>query len=250
MSIRPRIIPMLLLRHGGLVKTRGFKDPVYVGDPINAVRIFNEKEVDELILLDIMATPEGSGPSFEALADIASEAFMPLAYGGGIRTAADARQILASGFEKVVINTAAVESDALVRDLASTAGSQSVVVSMDIRRKLFGRSEVYAAGGRKATGLDPVAHAVNMQQAGAGEILVNSINRDGTMRGFDLDLIKEVAASVDIPVVAAGGAGSLADFSAALRCGASAVSAGSFFVFQGKHRAVLISYPTNVRLPD
>lgn len=250
MIIRPRIIPSLLLRGGGLVKTREFKAPIYVGDPINTVRIFNEKEVDELLLLDISATEEGRGPSFDLIADIASEAFMPLAYGGGVKTVDDAKRVFASGFEKVVINSAAIESEALVGEIASLAGSQSVVVSIDVRKKLLGRYQVYGRGGRKGTGLDPVRHATNMQRIGAGEILLNSINCDGTMRGYDLELIRQVAGAIDIPLIAAGGAGSLADFSAALHCGAAAVSAGSLFVFHGKHRAVLISYPTNVKLPD
>jgi cyclase len=248
MSIRPRVIPSLLLRGGGLVKTRGFKAPVYVGDPINTVRIFNDKGVDELVLLDISATPEGRGPLFDLLSAIASEAFMPLAYGGGIRIVDDARKILTLGFEKVVINTAALESPHFIRELSELTGSQSVVVSIDVRRKLLGRYEVYGSGGRKATGLDPVRHATAMQKMGAGEILLNSIDCDGKMEGYDLELIRNVATAVDIPVIACGGAGSLADLSAALQSGADAVSAGSLFVFHGRHRAVLISYPTNVKL--
>jgi cyclase len=243
--LRPRVIPALLLRGQGLYKTRQFKDPVYVGDPINTVKIFNEKEVDEIVLLDIAATVDGKAPATETIAEIASEGFMPMAYGGGIRTLEQVRAILKSGVEKVVLNTLAIEEPLAVREIATFAGSSSVVVSIDAKKKLFGGYEVYTRAGRKATGLTPVGFAQRAEQLGAGEILLNSIDQDGTMRGYDLDLVRQVTAAVNIPVIACGGAGSLEHFAQAIKAGASAVAAGSMFVFQGKHRAVLISYPTS-----
>jgi len=244
MLIRPRAIPVLLLHNRGLVKTVRFKNPTYLGDPINIVKIFNDKEVDELIFLDITATVEGRRPPFDILAEIASECFMPLGYGGGVRTLEDIRTILGVGIEKVSINSQAVEVPAFVRQAADQVGSQSVVVSIDVKKTVLGRYQVVTQGGRRATSLDPVRFAVQMAEMGAGEILLNSIDRDGTMQGYDLGLIQKVAHSVDIPVVACGGAAKIDDLAAAVQDGgASAAAAGSMFVFQGKHRAVLISYP-------
>jgi imidazole glycerol-phosphate synthase subunit HisF len=236
-------MPSLLLRDRGLVKTRCFKDPVYVGDPINAIRIFNDKEVDELLLLDITASLEGRPPDLRLLGQVASECFMPLAYGGGITTIEQIREILALGLEKVVLNTQAERDPELVRRAADRFGSQAIVVSMDARKRLLGGHRLWILGGRKQTPHEPAAFAARMQELGAGELIVNSIDRDGTLAGYDLALLRGVATAVDIPVVAAGGAGSLADFAAAVSTGASAVSAGAFFVFQGPHRAVLISFP-------
>jgi cyclase len=238
-----RVIPCLLLRNGGLVKTVGFESPRYIGDPINAVRIFNDKEVDELVFLDIGVTAAGQGPNVRLLADIATEAFMPFAYGGGVSSLEHARALFALGVEKVVINTAAARNPALVTQIASAAGSSSVVASIDVRRNWLGKYGVHVAGGREDARRDPVAWAQELEKAGAGEILLTSINRDGTQAGYDLELVRRVASVVGIPVVAAGGAGSLADFRAAVDHGASAVAAGSMFVFQGKHKAVLITYP-------
>lgn len=238
-----RVIPCLLLRNGGLVKTVGFESPRYVGDPINAVRIFNDKEVDELVFLDIEATPAGSGPGYELLADIAGEAFMPFAYGGGITSLEQVRRLFALGVEKVVINTAAQRTPTLVSEIAAAAGSSSVVASIDVKRDWRGHYSVWVAGGRRDTRCDPVAWARELERAGAGEILLTSINRDGTQSGYDLELVRRVAEAVSIPVVAAGGAGTLAHFREAVDSGASAVAAGTMFVFHGKHRAVLITYP-------
>ena len=238
-----RVIPCLLLRNGGLVKTIGFESPKYVGDPINAVRIFNDKEVDEIVFLDIEATPGGQGPNFELLADIASEAFMPFAYGGGITSPDQARRLFAFGVEKVVINSAADRAPRLVGEIAAAAGSSSVVASIDARCNWRGQYSVWVEGGRRNTGRDPVAWARELEREGAGEILLTSINRDGTQSGYDLELVRRVSDAVDIPVVAAGGAGSLAHMREAVDCGASAVAAGSIFVFHGRHRAVLITYP-------
>jgi len=246
--LRTRVIPCLLLRNRGLVKTRKFKEPVYVGDPINAVRIFNEKEVDELVFLDITATPEGRGPDFDLIRDIASETFMPFAYGGGITTLEHARQLFKLGVEKVVLNTAAASDPGLVSAIADIAGSQSVVVSVDVKRSLLGKYQVHTRAGQKGLGLDPVEYAQRMEHAGAGELLLTAIDRDGCMNGYDTPLLKSVSTAVSIPVVASGGASSLQDFRTAVEAGASAVAAGSMFVFHGKHRAVLITYPEHSEL--
>jgi cyclase len=242
--IQSRVIPCLLLQYKGLVKTVKFKNPKYLGDPINIVRIFNDKEVDELVFLDITATVENRPPSFDLLRNISSECFMPLGYGGGIRNMQDVKQLLSSGIEKVILNTSAVGNPSLIREAADHAGSSSVVISIDVKKNLLGRYEVHTRSGKKKTGLDPVRHALEMEKLGAGEILVNSIDRDGTMQGYDLDLIRMIADSVNIPVVACGGAGNLNHLKEAIKQGhASAAAAGSLFVFQGPLRAVLISYP-------
>jgi len=239
----------LLLRNLGLVKTVKFKNPTYLGDPINIVKIFNDKEVDELMFLDIMATVENKRPPFKLLEKVASEAFMPLGYGGGIRMLEDVKTIIGLGIEKLVINSYAVENPAFIRKVADFAGSSSVVVSMDVKKNRWGKYEVFTHSGRKATGLDPVKFAVEMAKIGAGELFLNSIDRDGTMQGYDLALTTRVASAVNIPVVACGGAHTVQDLEAAVKQGgASAAGAGSMFVFQGPHRAVLISYPTSQEL--
>jgi cyclase len=241
--LKTRVIPALLFKDQGLVKTIQFKYPSYVGDPINAIKIFNDKEVDELVLLDITASKEGRGPSFELIEEIASECFMPLGYGGGIRSIEDIRRILATGVEKVILNSAALSDPSLIEAAARAAGSQSVVVSIDAKRKLLGGYEVYGAGGTRGTRRDPAVFAREMQERGAGEILITSIDRDGTQKGFELELVRRVAEAVSVPVVACGGAGTLADLREAVDAGASAVAAGSMFVYVGRHRAVLINYP-------
>ena len=241
----------MLLRNAGLVKTIKFKDPTYLGDPINTVRIFNDKEVDELLFLDITATVEQRKPPFDLLAKIAEECFMPLGYGGGICNLRDIKQILGLGFEKISINSYAVESPAFVRAAADLAGSSSIVVSIDVKKGLLGKYTVFIHGGRKNTGLDPVKHAVAMEAAGAGELFLNSIDRDGTMQGYDVELIQRVSRAVSIPVVACGGAGSVNDLAIAVnQGGAAAAAAGSLFVFQGRHRAVLINYPTSQEIKE
>ena len=242
--IQARVIPALLLKGQGLVKTIKFKNPRYLGDPINVVRIFNDKEVDEIVLLDITATPEKRGPHFEMLKNIASEAFIPLAYGGGIRSMDDVYTLLGIGIEKLILNTSAVENPALVHEIADHAGSQAVVVSMDVKKNFLGKYEIFTHCGQKKTGLDPVKHAVEMEKMGAGEIFVNSIDRDGMMQGYDIDLVKKIADAVSVPVVVCGGAGNLNDVAKVIKQGhASAAAAGSIFVFQGPLRGVLISYP-------
>ncbi len=247
---RPRVIPCLLLRNTGLVKTIKFKDPTYLGDPRNIVKIFNDKDADELVLLDITATNEKRGPKFDLIREIASECFMPMGYGGGISTVEQVKQLIGLGLEKVIINSSAVQNPKLIEQSAAIIGSQSVVVSIDVKKTgLFGRYEVFTHSGQKSAKLNPAEFAAAMERSGAGEILLNSIDQDGTMKGYDLELIKTVTQAVNIPVVACGGAGSVADFAQAVHAaGASAVSAGSLFVFQGKHRAVLISFPTGQEL--
>lgn len=248
--LRTRVIPSLLLQGQGLVKTVQFRKPSYVGDPINAIKIFNDKEVDELVLLDIAASREGRGPAFEIIEDIASECFMPLGYGGGIRSLEDIRRILATGVEKVVLNTAALANPGLIDAAAAEVGSQSVVVSIDARRKLLGGYEVWGSGGTRASQREPAEFAREVAARGAGEILLNSIDRDGTQKGFDLELVRRVSSAVDVPVIACGGAGSLTHFREAVDAGASAVAAGSLFVYVGRHRAVLINYPEYRELED
>lgn len=242
--LRPRIIPVMLLKGRGFYKTKQFRAPVYVGDPINTFRIFCEKEVDEIVVLDIEATNTGRGPRLDVIEDIASECFMPMAYGGGVRTVEQARSILKLGVEKIVLNSVAVEEPELISRIADLAGSSSVVVSIDAKKKMFGGYEIYIRGGTKKARLDPVTLAKQAEQLGAGEILINSIDRDGTMEGYDLPLVEQVAKAVHIPVIACGGCRNLPDLENALEASASAAAAGSFFVFQGKHRAVLISYPS------
>ncbi len=247
--LRTRVIPCLLLKNRGLVKTVQFRDPKYLGDPINIVKIFNDKEVDELLFLDITASAENSKPPIELLSKIAGECFMPLGYGGGIRNLQDIKELFSIGIEKVTLNTYAVENPDFVREAADFFGSQSIVVSMDVKKSFWGKYELFTHGGRKGTRKDPVTFAVFMEKMGAGELIVNSIDRDGTMQGYDIDLIKKVSEAVGIPVIASGGAGKIEDFVQAVHeGGASAVAAGSFFVFHGPHRAVLINVPTPYEL--
>lgn len=238
-----RVIPCLLLQDQGLVKTRRFSRPVYVGDPVNAIRIFNEKYVDELVLLDITASRTGAEPDFAMIERIAGECFMPLCYGGGIRSVEQARRLVACGVEKIAVNSTAIERPAFLTELASELGSSSVVAAIDTKRSLFGRERVYHPGRRRLTALDPVTHARALVAAGAGEIFLNSVDRDGTSLGYDIDLIDRMTTAVGVPVVACGGASDLGDMRAAVDAGAAAAAAGSLFVFYGPHRAVLINYP-------
>jgi cyclase len=246
---KTRVIPVLLLHGKGLVKTVKFKDPKYIGDPINSVRIFNEKEVDELVFLDITATSEGRGPDFELLADIAGEAFMPMAYGGGITTLDQVQRIFTLGFEKVIIDTVAYTAPHIIRDAVAIFGSQSIIGCVDVRRNLFGRYELNSHAGKVRQSVGLRDHLIALERSGVGEIIVNCMDRDGTQLGYDLRLISEVTSAVSVPVVACGGASSIDDFVAAVHeGGASAVAAGSFFVFVGPHRAVLINYPDRAEL--
>ena len=240
----PRVIPTLLLRGAGLVKTERFARPVYLGDPINVIRIFNDKEVDELTLLDITATVEGRPPNFKLLTEVASECFMPFGYGGGVSTIEQIGELLALGIEKVVLNSAAAAQPDLIRKATDRFGGSTIVASVDVKRSFFRGPQVVTRSGTLSTGKDPVTYAREMEALGVGEILLTSIDREGTMKGYDLELIRGVTEAVSIPVVASGGANSIADFrEAVVTGGASAAAAGSMFVFQGPHRGVLISFP-------
>ena len=244
-----RVIPVLLLRNAGLVKTTKFKDAKYVGDPLNAVKIFNEKEVDELMFLDITATPENKRPSLNFLKEIAGECFMPLSYGGGIKTVDEIKNILKVGIEKVCLNTVAVENPDMVKTAVTRYGSSTICVSIDAKKNFWGNYEIYTNGGKKSTKKDPVKFAMEMDKIGVGELIINSIDRDGTMEGYDIELLKKITDVVNMPVIACGGAGNINHFGEAVHQGrASAVAAGTMFVFHGKHRAVLISYPSQQEL--
>jgi cyclase len=242
--LRTRVIPALLLRDESLVKTVRFGKFTYVGDPCNTVRIFNELEVDELMFLDITATNDGRSPNLALLADIANECFMPLGYGGGIRRFEDAQAILKLGFEKVIVNSSAVENPRLVTELAEHFGRQAVIVSIDVKRDLMGHHRVRTRSGTHHTGLDPVEWAREAERLGAGEVLLTSIDREGSWEGFDIELIKSVTDAVHIPVVAQGGAGTLAHIAAVVQhAAASAVALGSMVVFQKKGMGVLVNFP-------
>lgn len=246
--IQARVIPCLLLRGNGLVKTRKFKDAVYLGDPVNAVRIFSDKEADEIIILDIDASREGREPNYELIAEMAGEAFMPVAYGGGVRSLEQIRRLIRSGVEKVVINTSATESTDVIRAAVDVFGSQAIVGAVDVRRKLLGGYAVVAKSATEATRLNLQQHIQNLVAAGVGELLINDSDRDGCMAGYDIALVRSVT-NVPVPVVVCGGAGTLEHLREAVHeGGASAVAAGSMFVFHGKHRAVLINYPKATEL--
>jgi imidazole glycerol-phosphate synthase subunit HisF len=246
---RARVIPCLLLRGRGLVKTRQFKSAIYVGDPVNAVRIFSEKEADEIVVLDIDASREGREPDYELVAEIAGECFMPMAYGGGIRTLEQVRRLIRSGVEKVVINSAATESLDIITRSAEIFGSQAIMGAIDVKKSLLRGYKIVAKSATVETILRLEDHLQNLVAAGVGEIFVNCVDRDGMMAGFDLDLIRVVTSRVNVPVIACGGAGTIEHLKQAIHeSGASAVSAGSMFVFHGRRRAVLINYPTGVIL--
>lgn len=249
--LKPRVIPCLLLRGRGLYKTVKFSVPKYIGDPVNAVKIFNEKEVDELLLLDITATLERREPNFELVEDIAGECFMPLTYGGGVTSIEQIRKLHRVGVEKVSLNSAAFHNSRLVEESCATFGSSSIVVAIDVKKTLFGSYEVWINSGKINTKKDPVSYAAQLAKLGVGEILVNSIDRDGTMGGFDLNLLKKISSSVETPIIACGGAGILDHVREAIgKAGVNAVAAGSMFVFHGKHKAVLINYPSPAQLEE
>jgi cyclase len=248
--LKNRVIPCLLLQNGGLVKTIKFSNPKYVGDPINAIRIFNDKEVDELMVLDIMVSRQKREPDFALIEQYAGECFMPLCYGGGISTLAQARKIFAIGVEKVCLQTSVLANTSLITQISDLYGSQSVVVSVDIKKNWTGRHSLYSASLGKTVSEPWQKFIEKAVVAGAGEILLNAVDLDGTMRGVDLSLINEATKNLAIPLIAVGGVGSLADIKAAVDAGASAVSAGAFFVFHGPHRAVLITYPRYKELEE
>lgn len=242
--LRPRFIPCLLVRKKGLVKTVKFGDSKYVGDPINAVKIFNEKEADELIVLDIDASVHGAEPDFALIQKLAAECRMPLCYGGGVKTVEQAKRIIGLGVEKVALSSAALADPALITAIAKEIGSQSVVVVLDVKKTLFGKYEVYTLNGKKGTGRSPVELAIEAEQLGAGEVVINSIDLDGQMKGYDIDLARKIRAVLTIPMTVLGGAGSLDDLGRLIgACGVVGAAAGSLFVFKGAYRAVLINYP-------
>lgn len=241
--ILTRIIPILLLKNEGLVKTIGFKNETYIGDPINAVRIFNEKEVDEIAILDITATIEGREPNYDWIEEIVSESFMPLAYGGGINNLTQIKKIFDIGIEKVIINSALFDFE-LITKAANIYGNQSIVASIDVKKSFFGDYKICTNSGKVMHNIKLDDFVKDIVKAGVGEIIIQSINHEGTMKGFDLDLIAKVSSVVNVPIIASGGAGSLQDIKNAIEIGgASAVAAGSLFVYKGKHKAVLINYP-------
>ena len=248
---RIRVITVLLIQNGGLVKSIKFKKHKYVGDPINAVKIFNEKEVDEIAIIDISATKDKRTPNVSQIKEIASEAFMPLSYGGGITTIEQVQTILYEGAEKVIVNTSALDNIDLITAIAEQFGSQSAVVSIDVKKDIFGKYKVYRNNGKKKTSLDPMEFAKKVELAGAGEIILTAIDRDGTYLGYDLDLLKQITNSVQIPVVACGGASQLSDFTDVVRLGgASAAAAGSLFVYASEQKGVMINYPKQEKLKN
>lgn len=244
----PRVIPCLLLRGSGLVKTIRFAEPKYVGDVINAVRIFNDKECDELVLLDIGAYERPGKINWDLVTKTASEAFMPMCYGGGVTTVDEIKRLLKAGYEKVAINSALHDNPRLIEAAVKIFGSQAIVASIDVKKGFLGKYAVVSHSARRKHGADPAAWAQAAERAGAGEILLTSVDRDGTREGYDTELVRKVTSAVRIPVVASGGAGRVQHFAEAIDAGASACAAGSLFVFHGPHRAVLITYPERAEL--
>jgi cyclase len=243
--LRPRIIPCLLVKNKRLVKTVNFRDAKYVGDPINAVRIFNEMEVDELMVLDINATTNGTEPDFKMIDNLAAECRMPLCYGGGVKTTEHAQSIIALGVEKVALSYAAIDSPKLVSEIAEQVGNQSVVVVIDVKKKLIGENyEIWTHNGKKNTGKCPIKFAMQLEKFGVGEVIVNSIDNDGIMKGYDLAIVEKIRKKITIPMTVLGGAGSLNDIGQLIsQYGIIGAAAGSLFVFKGIYRAVLINYP-------
>lgn len=243
--LQPRIIPSLLIHEKGLVKSTKFKDYKYVGDPINAVKIFNEKEVDEIIIVDIDASVIGNEPDYRLIEKLAYECRMPLCYGGGIKTAEQAQRIFALGVEKISISSIAVQNPEIITEIANAVGNQSVVVVLDVKKKLFGGYEIYTHNGTKKTGIDPVEFVQKIEKLGAGEIVINSIDNDGTMKGYDLNLLDLIRDKISLPLTILGGAGNMNHIGEVIaKHGIIGVAAGSNFIFKGKYRAVLINYPT------
>lgn len=245
--LRPRIIPSLLVHENGLVKTVNFKNPKYVGDPINAVKIFNEKEVDELAIFDIDATVLGKEPNYSLIERLASQSMMPLCYGGGVKTVEQAQRIFSLGIEKIALSSAVLQNPNLITEISDRVGAQSVIVVLDVKKKLLGGYEAYTHNGKKGTGINPFKFVEEAQKLGAGEIVINSIDKDGQMKGYDLDLIDKVREKITLPMTVLGGAGSLNDIEKIIdRHGVIGVAAGSLFVFKGPYKAVLINYPTQL----
>ena len=242
--LKIRVIPVLLLKKQGLVKTVQFKNEKYIGDPRNAVKIFNEKEVDELIFLDIDASKTHNPPNFELIEEISTECFVPFAYGGGITSVTEIKKLFSIGVEKVILNSIFLNNPNIVKEASALFGSQSIVVSVDVKKNFFGKNRVYDSSKKKLTNLNPVDISIKAQEYGAGEVFINSVDRDGTFLGYDIELCETISSRLSIPLIFCGGAKNLDDFSNAVKKGkASAVAAGSMFVYHQKHRAVLINYP-------
>lgn len=246
-----RIMPCLLVENGRLVKTVKFKNASYVGDPVNAIKIYNDKEVDELIIVDITATKETRDPNFELIKEIADECFMPVCYGGGISSIEQMKTLFALGIEKVALNSHAMNNTNLINNAANRFGSQSIILSIDVKKNVFGKHIVYTHSGTKKTKYNPIEYAIYVEDAGAGEVLLNSMDRDGTWDGFDIQMIKNVTDAVNIPVIAVGGAGNIQHISDAVhKGGASAVALGSMAVYQGRDLGVLINFPSRDKLDN
>lgn len=242
--INARIIPCLLISDRGLVKTCAFKNPKYVGDPINAVKIFNEKEVDELILLDIDASRQQQAPNYELIADIASEAFMPIAYGGGVKTLEQAQKIINLGVEKIILNSAALEHINIVKELSDCLGASSTLVAIDIKKNWLGKYKVFNPKTRSLNKRSLKEYIAQLVAAGAGEIMINDVDREGNFKGLNINLIKDIAPTTEVPLIISGGAGSMEHLVDAVQQGVGAIAVGSMFVYMGKHRAVMINYPS------
>lgn len=243
--LRPRIIPSLLVHQNGLVKTVNFKNPKYVGDPINAVRIFNEKAVDELAIFDIDATVLGIEPNYSLIERLASQSRMPLCYGGGVKTVEQAQRIFSLGIEKIALSSSIIHNPDLITEIADRVGAQSVIVVLDVKKKMLGSYEVYTHNGTKPTSINPIKFVEKAQSLGAGEVVINAIDRDGMMKGYDLELIAKIREKITLPMTVLGGAGSLNDIETVIeKHGVIGVAAGSLFVFKGPYKAVLINYPT------
>jgi imidazole glycerol-phosphate synthase subunit HisF len=249
-QMRIRVIPILLIKDGGLVKGVNFKNYKYVGDPINAVKIFNDKEVDEICVIDISATANKKMPNIAAIKEIASEAFMPMGYGGGVSTVNQIVELINSGVEKVIINSAAYYNSNLINEGAKQVGNQSIVISIDVKKNWLGKQKVFIENGTKSIDISPIDYAKKMVDLGAGEIALQSIDKDGTFSGYDLELIHSISNLVNVPLIAMAGAADVLDFKKAIQNGASAVAAGSMFVFQRPHKAVLITYPSQTELKE
>ena len=243
--LRPRIIPSLLIHDKGLVKTVKFKDHKYIGDPINAVKIFNEKEVDELAIFDIDATVLGNEPNYILIEKLANQSRMPLCYGGGVKTVKQAQKIFSLGVEKIALSSSIIQNPNLITEISEKVGSQSVIVVLDVKKKLLGGYEIYTHNGKKSTGISPIKFAKMAQKFGAGEVIINSIDNDGMMNGFDMNIIAKVREEITIPLTVLGGAANLEDIKKViLKHGIVGVAAGSLFVFRGVYKAVLINYPS------
>jgi len=242
--VQKRVIPCLLLHKGGLYKTEKFGKPTYIGDPINAIKIFNDKEVDELIFLDIDASSQKKDPNYKLIEDIASECFMPLCYGGGIKSVDQMKKVYSLGVEKISLSSQAVLNPYLIKEAANLFGNQSVIVTVDIKKDFWGKRKVFINNGKKNTKIDPLEFVMKVEDLGAGEIVINSVDNDGVMNGFDVDLLKEIKTNTTVPITALGGAGNIEHIIEAFDVAkVNAVACGSMFVYQGRLKGVLISYP-------